>query len=106
MVQDYLATYGGTAQDISADSAEAYSVGQVLSQVVSKIYSIDNAAIIKELHSGDTFQSVQGNVKFDAKGENIDGTSFVFQWQKGSVNFVYPAAQATNSPEFPKPNWP
>lgn len=106
MVQDFIAKYGGTAQDISADSAEAYSVGQVLTQVVNKIHSIDNAAIIKELHSGDTFQSVQGNVKFDAKGENIDGTSFVFQWQKGSVNLVYPAAQATNSPEFPKPNWP
>jgi branched-chain amino acid transport system substrate-binding protein len=106
MVQNYLAAYGGTAQDISADTAEAYSVGQVLSQVVSKIHSIDNTAIINELHSGDTFQTVQGNVKFDAKGENIDGTSFVFQWQKGSVDLVYPAAQATASPEFPKPNWP
>ncbi|MHB8597105.1 MAG: amino acid ABC transporter substrate-binding protein [Ktedonobacteraceae bacterium] len=106
MVQDYIATYGGTAQDISADTAEAYSVGQVLSQVVSKIHSIDNTAIINALHSGDTYQTVEGNVKFDAKGENIDGTSFVFQWQKGSVNLVYPAAQATNSPEFPKPNWP
>lgn len=106
MVQDYLAKYGGTAQDISADTAEAYSVGQVLTQVVNKIHSIDNSAIIKELHSGDTFQSVQGNVKFNAQGENVDGTAFVFQWQKGSVVLVYPAAQATASPEFPKPNWP
>ena len=106
MVQAYLAKYGGTSQAISADTAEAYSVGQVLTQAVNKIHSIDNTALINELHSGDTFQSVQGNVKFDAKGENIDGTSFVFQWQKGSVNFVYPPAQATLSPEFPKPNWP
>ena len=106
MVQDYLSTYGGSAQDISADTAEAYSVGQVLSQAVSKIHSIDNTALINELHSGDTFQTVQGNVKFDSKGENVDGTSFVFQWQNGSVNLVYPAAQATASPEFPKPNWP
>lgn len=106
MVQSYLAKYGGTAQAISADTAEAYSVGLVLTQAVNKIHSIDNTALINELHSGDTFQTVQGNVKFDAKGENVDGTSFVFQWQKGSVNLVYPAAQATNSPEFPKPNWP
>jgi len=106
MVQAYLAKYGGTSQAISADTAEAYSVGQVLTQAVNKIHSIDNTALINELHSGDTFQSVQGNVKFDAKGENIDGTSFVFQWQKGSVNLVYPPAQATLSPEFPKPNWP
>ena len=106
MVQAYLAKYGGTAQAISADTAEAYSVGQVLSQVVGKIHSIDNTAIINALHSGDTYQTVQGNVKFDDKGENVDGTSFVFQWQKGSVDLVYPAAQATLSPEFPKPNWP
>ena len=106
MVQDYLAKFGGTAQDISADTAEAYSVGQVLTQAVNKIHSIDNTALMNELHSGDTFQSVQGNVKFNAQGENVDGTAFVFQWQKGSVNLVYPAAQATASPEFPKPNWP
>jgi len=105
-VSDFLAKNGGTADQISADSAEAYSVGQVLYQAVNKIHSIDNTKLIAELHSGDTFQSVQGNVKFDDKGENIDGTSFVFQWQKGSVNLVYPAAQAVATPEFPKPNWP
>ena len=106
MVQDYLAAYGGNAQAISADTAEAYSVGQVLTQAVNKIHSIDNTALMNELHSGDTFQSVQGNVKFNTQGENVDGTAFVFQWQKGSVNLVYPTAQATTSPEFPKPTWP
>ena len=106
MVQDFLAKYGGTADQISADSAEAYSVGQVLYQAVNKIHSIDNTKLIAELHSDDTFQSVQGNVKFNAQGENVDGNAFVFQWQKGSVQLVYPSAQAVASPEFPKPNWP
>jgi branched-chain amino acid transport system substrate-binding protein len=107
MVQDYIAKYGGTAQDISADTAEAYSVGQVLTQAVNKIHSIDNAKLIAELHSGDTFQSVQGNVKFDSVGENVDGAGFAFQWQKGSVLLVYPPGQAQgNTPEYPKPNWP
>lgn len=107
MVQDYIAKYGGTAQDISADTAEAYSVGQVLTQAVNKIHSIDNAKLIAELHSGDTFQSVQGNVKFDSVGENVDGAGFAFQWQKGNVVLVYPPAQAQgNTPEYPKPNWP
>ncbi len=106
MVQDYLAKYGGTAADISADTAEAYSVGQTLEQVVNKIHSINNQQIITELHSGDTFQTVQGLVKFNTQGENVDGTSFVFQWQKGNVTLVYPAAQAKASPEYPKPNWP
>ena len=107
MVQDYLAKYGGTAAQISADTAEAYSVGQVLYQAVNKIHSIDNAKLITELHSGDTFQSVQGNVKFDSVGENVDGAGFAFQWQKGNVVLVYPPTQAQgNTPEFPKPNWP
>lgn len=106
MVHDYLAKYGGTADQISSDVAEAYAVGQVLVQAVNKIHSIDNTKLITELHSGDTFQSVQGDVKFNAQGENILATGYLFQWQKGSLVSVYPAAQATNPPEFPKPNWP
>ncbi|HZR41524.1 MAG TPA: amino acid ABC transporter substrate-binding protein [Ktedonobacteraceae bacterium] len=106
MVKDYLAKYGGTADQMSADTAEAYSVGQVLYQAANKIHSINNAALIKELHSGDTFQSVQGDVKFDDVGENNAALVFVFQWQKGAVSRVYPAAQATSSPEYPKPTWP
>ena len=106
MVHDYLAKYGGTADQISSDVAEAYAVGQVLVQAVNKIHSIDNTKLINELHSGETFQSVQGNVKFNAQGENILATGYLFQWQKGSLVSVYPATQATNPPEFPKPNWP
>ncbi len=106
MVHDYLAKYGGTADQISSDVAEAYAVGQVLVQAVNKIHSIDNTKLINELHSGDTFQSVQGDVKFNAQGENTLATGYLFQWQKGSLVSVYPATQATNPPEFPKPNWP
>jgi branched-chain amino acid transport system substrate-binding protein len=106
MVHDYLAKYGGTADQISSDVAEAYAVGQVLVQAVNKIHSTDNTKLITELHSGDTFQSVQGDVKFNAQGENTLATGYLFQWQKGSLVSVYPAAQATNPPEFPKPNWP
>ena len=106
MVRDYLAKYGGTADDISSDVAEAYSVGQVLAQAANKIHSINNAALISELHSGYTFQSVQGPVKFNDQGENILATGYLFQWQKGSLVSVYPPNQAKNPPEFPKPNWP
>ena len=105
MVKAYLAKYGGTADAISADVAEAYSVGQVLEQAVNKIHSIDNTALIKELHSGDTFNSVQGPVKFDDSGQNSAAQAYLFQWQKGSFIPVYPPASATMSPEFPKPQW-
>jgi branched-chain amino acid transport system substrate-binding protein len=106
MVKDYLAKYGGTADGISSDVAEAFSVGQVFQQAATNSNSIDNAKLITQLHSGKTYQSVQGAVKFNEQGENILGTGYLFQWQKGSLVSVYPASQATASPEFPKPNWP
>jgi len=106
MVKDYLAQYGGTADGISSDVAEAFAVGQVFNQAATKIKSIDNTKLIAELHSGDTFQSVQGPVKFNDQGENVLATGYLFQWQKGTLVSVYPANLASNTPEFPKPNWP
>jgi branched-chain amino acid transport system substrate-binding protein len=106
MVQDFMAKYGGSASDISADVGESYSAAQVLQQAVTKVNSLDNSKIMAELHSGDTFQTVEGPVKFDSTGQNIDGVSFLFQWQKGVYTDVYPASSATAAPEFPKPNWP
>jgi branched-chain amino acid transport system substrate-binding protein len=107
MVQAYIAKYGGKPDDISADVAEAYSVGQVLEQAAKKINSIDNQKLIAELHSGDTFDSVQGKVKFDATGQNTAATAYLFQWQNGSFIPVFPAGSVGGgNPEFPKPQWP
>src|SRR6266571_2686128 len=102
MVSDYLAKYGGTPDGISSDVAEAFAVGQVFQQAANNINSIDNTKLIAELHSGKTYQSVQGPVKFDSTGQNILGTGYLFQWQKGSLISVYPASQAAATPEFPK----
>src|SRR5436305_4281651 len=106
MVKDFLAKYGGTADSMRYDVAEAFAVGQVFQQAATKTNSIDNAKLITELHSGSTYQSVQGPVKFNEQGENILATGYLFQWQKGSLVSVYPASQAANKPEFPKPTWP
>jgi branched-chain amino acid transport system substrate-binding protein len=106
MVQDFIAKYGGSASDISADVGESYSAAQTLQQAVTKVNGLDNKKIIAELHSGDTFQTVEGPVKFDSTGKNINGVSFLFQWQKGVYTDVYPPTSATAAPEFPKPNWP
>jgi len=46
MVHDFLAKYGGKADDISSDVAEGYAVGQVLVQAATKIHSINNTALI------------------------------------------------------------
>ena len=106
MVQDYLTRFGGTKADISSDVAEAYSVGQVDQQAIAKIGSLDNGKLIQELHS-DTFNSVQGPVKFDSTGQNTAAVAYLFQWQNGNLIPVYPASVAgTATPTFPKPNWP
>src|SRR2546430_17416367 len=106
MEKDFLAKYGGPADSINYDVAEPFALGQVFKQAATKINSNDNTKLIAELHSGSTYQSVQGPVKFNEQGENILATGFLFQWQKGSLVSVYPASQATNQPEFPKPTWP
>jgi branched-chain amino acid transport system substrate-binding protein len=106
MVQAYIAKYGGKPDDISADVAEAYSVGQVVQQAVAKTGSLDNAKLIAELHSGDTFSTVQGPVKFDSTGQNTAIKAFLFQWQNGMFVPIYPEGTAgAAAPQFPKAQW-
>ena len=103
--QAYTAKYNQTPDNISQDTVEAWSTLQVLQQAVEKIKSIDNTKLMNELRS-DTFQSIQGPVKFQPDGENSLAIPFLFQWQNGNLIPVYPASSAQNNPEFPKPNWP
>lgn len=103
-VAAYLAAHGGTADDMSADTAEAYSVGQVVQQAVGQTRSIDNARLIDALHQG-TYQTVQGTLSFDATGKP-KGQSFLIQWQGDRAVPIYPAAIAVARPEYPKPDWP
>jgi branched-chain amino acid transport system substrate-binding protein len=106
MVKAYLAQYGGTADGINGDVAEGYSVGQVVAQAVTKINSLNNAKLIAELHSGNTYTTVEGPVKFDAVGQNVVALASLFQWQGGKTLPVYPDAAALAPAVFPKPNWP
>ncbi len=103
-VQDYLAKFGGTDQDINSGTVQGYSAAQVLEQAVNKIQSIDNVKLIQELRT-DSFNSLQGPVKFDAKGQNTQGVLFLFQWQNGKLIPVYPANNAVSKPEYPKNHW-
>jgi len=106
MVALYLKMFGGTADNISADVAEAFSTGQVLTQAVDHNKSTSNSALESYLHSDVTFSSVQGPVKFLADGENGAATPFVFQWQKGTLQDVLPAGVAKPVPIMAaKPAW-
>jgi branched-chain amino acid transport system substrate-binding protein len=106
MVQQYLKMFGGTAGNISADVAEAFSAGQVLQQAVDHVKSTSQSALQSYLHSNVTFQSVQGPVKFQSDGENGAATPFVFQWQKGTLQDVLPPGVGSPVPVMAtKPAW-
>jgi branched-chain amino acid transport system substrate-binding protein len=96
MVSEYVAQYGGSASDVGADVAEAYSVGQVAEQAITATGGTDNAKIIAYLHSGVTLNSVQGPVKFDSLGENGASAAFMFQWQGNGTKFVQVLPQGTS----------
>ena len=112
MVAAYIKAYGGTAADISSDVPEAYSVGQVTAQAIKNVGSLDQAKIITNLHSA-TFTSVQGPVKFDSSGQNLDAYAYVFQWQNGQLLPYKPQSGGVLAPVlsgqaavlFPKPAW-
>jgi branched-chain amino acid transport system substrate-binding protein len=106
MVKEYIAKYGGTPSEVNADVAEAYSVGQVLTQAVQATHGFNNAKIIAYLHSSVSFTSVQGPVKFDSKGENTALQATTFQWQNGALVPTLPKGSAgTKPPIVPKPAW-
>ena len=105
MVQEYVAQYGGTFDGISADVAEAYSVGQVTAQAVTKDGNLNQTQLLATLHSG-TFTSVQGAVKFDSTGQNTAALSYLFQWQGGTLVPIFPAGTTgVQKLEYPKPTW-
>ena len=97
MVREYVAQYGGNADGVNADVAEAYSVGQIVAQAVTATRGTDNATIIAYLHSGVTLTSIQGAVRFDALGENGAAAAFVFQWQQGKFVQVLPTTTSSSA---------
>jgi branched-chain amino acid transport system substrate-binding protein len=108
MVQAYIAKYGGTASGVNSDVAEAYAVGQVMADAVTATGGTDNAKIISYLHSGQTFQTVQGPVTFDSLGRNTAATAFTFQWQQNGTQYlpVLPAGTPGGAAIInPKPAW-
>ncbi|BCL81286.1 amino acid ABC transporter substrate-binding protein [Ktedonobacteria bacterium brp13] len=100
---EYLAQHGGSAQDISATTTEAYAAGQLLAQVVTQTHSLDQTTLINALHAN-TYNSLLGPLSFNKDGANTIGIPNLFQWQKGQFIPVYPNTNAEANPEYPKGN--
>jgi branched-chain amino acid transport system substrate-binding protein len=88
---------------IAEDSANAYTVGQIIQQAVENTQSIDNATLIDEMHRS-TFQTVVGPLKFDELGRP-QGSFMILQWQGGKYVIVYPDFAKQADPVWPKPEW-
>ncbi len=99
----YIKAYAGTAQQIDPSSAEAFACGQLLQEVAQKTGKIDNATIIKALHSG-TWPTLLGALSWNAYGEP-NGQYSLVQWQHGNLVPVYPAGISQAAPIYPKPGW-
>jgi branched-chain amino acid transport system substrate-binding protein len=103
-VAKYLEIFGGSLGDIPEDAANAFTVGQVLQQAVQNIGSIDNAALIEELHRG-TYNTIVGPLSFDETGAPL-GSYMLLQWQGENFVIVGPADRAETNPlPPPKPEW-
>jgi branched-chain amino acid transport system substrate-binding protein len=106
VVSEYVAKYGGPADQVNSDVAEGYSVGMVMQQAVTATKSLDQTKIINYLHSGATLNSAQGPVQFNSQGENPKPAAYVFQWQNGKFVQVLPVGASGSVPiQYPKPAW-
>jgi len=99
----YIKAYGGDANHVDDNSAEAYAVGQLVEDVAKKTGKIDNATIISSLHSG-SWPTILGNLSWDASGAP-QGEYNLVQWQHGALVPIYPASVAKATPLVPKPSW-
>jgi len=103
-VAKYLEMFAGNMGDIPEDSANAFTVGQVLQQAVENIGTIDNAALIREIHQG-TYKTIVGPLSFDETGAP-QGSFMLLQWQGNNFVIVGPADRAETDPKAPpKPEW-
>ena len=102
-VAAYLKKYGGASTSIDSGSAEAYAVGQLIQAVAARTHSVDNATIIKSLHSG-SWPTIEGNLSWDANG-SPKGKDSLVEWVGGKLLPVYPPAVARHAPVIPKPAW-
>jgi branched-chain amino acid transport system substrate-binding protein len=102
-VAKYVDMFGGTPGDIPEDAANAFTVGQVLQQAVENIQSLDNAALIEELHQGN-YQTIVGPLSFDEVGAP-QGSFMILQWQGDTFAIVGPPGREQAQPTWPKPEW-
>jgi branched-chain amino acid transport system substrate-binding protein len=96
----YVEKYGTTPDYL--DSALAYMSCEILQQAVA-VAGLDHDRL-REVIALDTFDTINGPVKFDGVSNATTPTSFL-QFQGGEAHLVWPESIAT-APYQPKEAWP
>ncbi|MFH1116933.1 MAG: amino acid ABC transporter substrate-binding protein [Pseudomonadota bacterium] len=98
----YVAKWGKKPDPLN--SVLAYTACQIVQQAVEKTGGTDPKKL-RDCIAGNTFETINGPIKFSGL-ENLETPSMILQWQKGSLEIVWPESAATAKPLFPKPKWP
>ena len=98
----YIAKWGKNPDPLN--SVLGYTACQIVQQAIEKTGGTDPKKL-RDYIAGSTFQTINGPIKFSGL-ENKETPSMILQWQKGSLEIVWPEAVATAKPLFPKPAWP
>ena len=88
----------------AVNSTLGYMPCQIMEQAIEKVGSLDRQKL-RDYIAANEFQTIQGPVKFKGS-ENIKAVSGILQWQKGSLEVIWPKNVATAKPMIPKPAWP
>jgi branched-chain amino acid transport system substrate-binding protein len=62
----------------------SYAAVQVIKQAIEKARSTDPTAVAKALHESGPFNTVVGDLSFDAKGDVTRADYTVYEWRKGA----------------------
>jgi branched-chain amino acid transport system substrate-binding protein len=100
-VAAYHAKFGD--EPVAEDSANAFTVGQVLQQAIEATGTVDNATLIDYMHKA-TFTTNVGQLSFDEVGQP-QGRYLTLQWQGDMYTIVAPEDAKMGEAIWPKPEW-
>ncbi|MFN0299300.1 MAG: amino acid ABC transporter substrate-binding protein [Burkholderiales bacterium] len=84
------------------NAAQGYARWQIFEQAVNATKSIDND-VLRDYIAANTFQTVQGPIKYNSKGYVTPTDTVVTQFQGGKRVIVWPKEEATGKLIYPKP---
>jgi len=91
-----------TGQPTNPSVGPAYAMVKVAVAAIEKAGSLDRAAIRDALAATD-MMTVMGQIKFGPNNARTNAVRPIIQWQKGSMELVWPANQRTKPLVYPIP---